>query len=202
VRTGGHNWRPRAAPAAVLLACLLGAAACSAGTASAGGALPTGGATAQPGNDGPATTTSAAAPTAPAADRADPMVVYRGWWKALQTAYAAGDSTGPELALYGADPILTRQRNQIRTLRAEGVVQRTAFTLAPTVLHRDDKLVELIDCVRGPAGTYYDVDTGKPRAPKGYRNDVPTRDALRVLLRKREGNWYVVATTNEGVPPC
>jgi hypothetical protein len=198
VRAGGHNWRLNAA---VLAAALL-AAACSAGTAGAGGDLPTSGATAQPGNDSAAATASAAAPTAPAVDRADPMVVYRGWWKALQDAYAAGDSTGPGLAVYGADPILTRQRNQIRTLRAEGIVQRTRFTVSPTVLHQDDKLVELIDCVRGPAGTYYDADTGKPRAPKGYRNDVPTKDALRVLLRKREGNWYVVATTNEGVPPC
>jgi hypothetical protein len=198
VRTGGHNWRLSAALAAAVPVLLC--AACSTPTA-AGSDLPTSGATAQPGNSGAAPTT-AAAPTAPAVDRADPMVVYRRWWKALQDAYAAGDSTGPELARYGADPILTRQRNEIRALRAEGVVQRTQFTLAPTLAHQDDKLVELIDCVRGPAGTYYDVDTGKPRAPKGYRNDIPTRDALRVLLRKREGNWYVVATTSEGVPPC
>jgi hypothetical protein len=202
VRTGGHNWRRRAAPAVLLVAGWVLAAGCSAGTASAGGGLPTDGATAQPGNTGLATAATTTAPTVPTVDRANPMTVYRGWWKALQDAYAAGDSTGAELAVYGADPILTRQRNQIRALRAEGVVQRTTFTLAPTVLHQDDNLVELIDCVRGPAGTYYDVDTGKPRAPKGYRNDVPTRDALRVLLRKREGNWFVVATTNEGVPPC
>jgi hypothetical protein len=202
VRTGGHNWQPRAAVPAVLLSAVLLGSGCSTASAGAGGDLPTSGATAQPGNTGPASSAPAAAPSTPTVNRADPMVVYRGWWKALQDAYAAGDSTGPELALYGADPILTRQRNEIRALRTEGVVQRTRFTLAPAVTHQDENLVELIDCVRGPSGTYYDVDTGKPRAPKGYRNDVPTRDALRVLLRKRAGNWYVVATTSEGVPPC
>jgi hypothetical protein len=135
-------------------------------------------------------------------NRADLLTVYRAWWRAVQEAFAGGDSTSANMAIFGADPILTRERNEIRTLRAEGVVQRTQLTLSPRILHEDDIAAEIADCVRGPAGTYYDLATGKPRAPHGYRNDVPTKDALTVALQKRGGYWYVVAATNKGVRLC
>jgi hypothetical protein len=144
------------------------------------------------------------APTnvAPGVNRADLMTVYRAWWQAVQEAFAQGDSASAKLAVFGVDPILTRERNQIRSLRAEGVVQRTRLSLSPRILHQEDIVAEIADCVRGPAGTYYDLATGKPRAPKGYRNDVPTKDALTVSLQKRGGYWYVVAATNKGVQLC
>jgi hypothetical protein len=152
---------------------------------------------------GTASTPRPAPPTtAPPVNRADLLTVYRMWWRAVQEAFARGDSAYPDLALYGVDPILTRERNQIRQLRAQGVVQRTSLTLSPKILHQEDITAEVSDCVRGPAGTYYDVATGKPRAPNGYRNDVPTKDPLLVSLHKRGGYWYVVAATNEGVQPC
>jgi hypothetical protein len=154
---------------------------------------------------GTATTGRALAPVATptqAVNRADPLEVYRGWWRAVQEAFARGDSSYPGLATYGVDPILTRERTAISGLRAQGVVQRTQLTLSPRILHQEDITVEIADCVRGPAGTYYDLATGKPRAPHGYRNDVPTKDPLLVSLHKRGGYWYVVAATNEGVQPC
>jgi hypothetical protein len=138
----------------------------------------------------------------PSLNRGDMMTVYRAWWKAVEEAFAKGDSTDPDLALYGADPILTRERNQIQSLRTQGVVQRTQLTLSPRILHQEDIVAEIADCVRGPAGTYYDLATGKPRAPRGYSNDVPTKDALTVSLQKRGGYWYVVAATNKGVRLC
>jgi hypothetical protein len=149
-------------------------------------------------------TSRPSAPPSPTSsvNRADLMTVYRAWWKAVQDAFAQGNSTSADLALYGADPILTRERNEIRTLRAEGVVQRTQLTLNPRILHEDDIAAEIADCVRGPAGTYYDLATGKPRTPRGYRDDVPTKDALTVALQKRGGYWYVVAATNKGVRLC
>lgn len=152
---------------------------------------------------GPQTTRSAPPPSpTPSLNRGDMMTVYRAWWKAVAEAFAKGDSTDPALGLYGADPILTRERNQIRNLRAEGVVQRTQLTLSPHILHQEDIVAEIADCVRGPAGTYYDLATGKPRAPRGYSNNVPTKDALTVSLQKRGGYWYVVAATNKGVQLC
>lgn len=156
----------------------------------------------QPG--GTPVTTTAATPTstAPAVNRADPMAVYRAWWKALQDAYAAGDSTWKDLAVYGIDPILSRQRNQILALRKQRIVQRTTFTLSPHIVSRGDEVTEIADCVRGPAGTYHDIETNQPRAPKGYRNDVSTQDPVQVLLRRQGGFWYVAAATNQGVQPC
>jgi hypothetical protein len=152
------------------------------------------------------TTTGTAARPAPSPtpglNRTDMMTVYRAWWSALQGAYAAGDATKPDLALYGADPILTRERNQIKALRAQGVVQRTTFTLTPRILSQGETTAEILDCVTGPANTFFDVATGKPRAPRGYRNDVTTKDPLQILLRKLGGYWYVVAATNQGVRPC
>jgi hypothetical protein len=149
-------------------------------------------------------TTAAEAETAsvPAVNRTDPLAVYREWWAAVQAAFAHGDADYPPLAIYGVDPILSNERNQIRLLRAQGIVQRTRLELTPRVLHQDDTVAEIADCLRGPAGTYRDAVTGKPRAPRGYSNDVPTRDALLVSLQKRGDYWYVVAATSEGVQPC
>jgi hypothetical protein len=153
------------------------------------------------GQSGSATPTSV--PTTPGVDRGDALAVYRAWWKAVEEAFARGDATYADLAAYGADPILTKERNQIRALRAEGIVQRTQLALTPRVLHQDGVVAEIADCVRGPAGTYYDVLSGKPRAPRGYRNDVPTEDPLLVSLQKRGGTaWVVVAAISEGVQPC
>lgn len=153
---------------------------------------------------GSATTRPPAPPTnpVPGVNRADLMTVYRAWWQAVQEAFASGDSTSAKMALFGADPILTRERNEIRGLRAQGVVQRTSLVLSPHILHQDDITAEVADCVRGPAGTYYDLATGTPRAPHGYRNDVPTKDPLLVSLHKVGGYWYVVVATNKGVQPC
>ena len=160
----------------------------------------------------PGPTTSAAAgaaasprPTASAAatpGRTDVLVVYRDWWTALQTAYAAGDADDPALARYAVDPILTRQRASIRALDAQGIVQRTTFTLQPRLRYRTDGNAEVEDCIRGPAGTYRDAATGRPRAPRGYRNDVPTEDHLLTTLQKRGDRWYVVAATGKGEAQC
>jgi len=154
-----------------------------------------------PSSDRTAAGRTAALPT-PSVDRADPVAVYREWWAAVQDAFARGEPDYPALAIYGVDPILSNERKQIRLLQTQGVVQRTRLELTPRVLHQDDTVAEIADCLRGPAGTYRDAVTGKPRAPRGYSNDVPTRDALLVSLQKRGDYWYVVAATNEGVQPC
>jgi hypothetical protein len=135
-------------------------------------------------------------------DHSDLMAVYRGWWTALQTAYAAGDAGDPALADYAVDPILGTQRASIATLRRQGIVQRTKFTLAPRLRYRTDRNAEVEDCVRGPANTYYDAATGRPRAPRGYRNDAPTEDRLLTTLQRRGDRWYVVAATGRGEVEC
>jgi hypothetical protein len=186
--------------AAAMITMLL-LAGCTA-NAAPGQPLETVGVPTQPGGSG---TTRPPAPTpAPTrvVNRTDLLTVYRSWWLAVQEAFAHGNGDYPDLALYGVDPILAKEHDEIRKLRAEGIVQRTKLTLKPQILHQDDITAEVADCIRGPAGTYYDVVTGKPRAPRGYSNDVPTQDALRVALHKRGGYWFVVAATNEGVQPC
>lgn len=153
----------------------------------------------------PAAVTTPAATTAspaPPTDRTDVLAVYRGWWTALQTAYAKGDADDPDLARYAVDPILTRQRASIRALDAQGIVQRTTFTLAPRLRYRTGGNAEVEDCIRGPAGTYRDAGTGRPRAPRGYRNDVPTEDRLLTTLQRRGDRWYVVAATGKGEVEC
>lgn len=152
-----------------------------------------------------AAVTTAAATTAspsPAPESTDVLAVYRGWWTALQTAYAKGDADDPALARYAVDPILTRQRASIRALDAQGIVQRTTFTLRPRLRYRTDGNAEVEDCVRGPAGTYRDAATGRPRTPRGYRNDVPTEDRLLTTLQRRGDQWYVVAATGKGTVEC
>ncbi|HEV7653178.1 MAG TPA: hypothetical protein VGP36_00360 [Mycobacteriales bacterium] len=173
--------------------------ACSGCASGAGGnaALPTRTA----GTELPPRTSATAAPTttpSATADQADVLAVYRGWWTALQTAYATGDADDPALARFAVDPILGAQRASIRKLGAEGIVQRTTFTLEPRLRYRTDGNAEVEDCIRGPAGTYYDAATGRPRAPRGYRNDVPTEDRLLTTLQRRGAQWYVVATTGKG----
>jgi hypothetical protein len=145
--------------------------------------------------------TVTATPAAPG-DHTDVLAVYRGWWTALQTAYAKGDADDPALATYAVDPILARQRASIQALDAQGIVQRTTFTLAPRLRYRTDGNAEVEDCVRGPAGTYRDATTGRPRAPRGYRNDVPTEDRLLTTLQRRGDQWYVVAATGKGTVEC
>jgi hypothetical protein len=144
----------------------------------------------------------ASSPDSPTVDRTNLLAVYRGWWAAVQEAFARGEPDYPALDTFGLDPILMNERRQIRVLRAQGIVQRTQLSLMPRVLHQDDTVAEIADCLRGPAGTYRDAATGQPRAPRGYRNDVPTRDSLLVSLQKRGDYWFVVAATDEGVQPC
>ena len=178
-------------------------AGCSEPTGSAPAPLPTG---PQPQSSSQAPSRPAvgatSAPGLPGVDRTDPVEVYRAWWHAVEEAFGRGEPGYPELGTYGADPILARERNQIRVLREQGIVQRTRLSLMPRVLLHSDIIAEIADCLRGPAGTYRDAVTGRPRTPRGYRNDVATRDALLVSLQKRGGYWFVVAATNEGVQPC
>ena len=152
----------------------------------------------------PAATTPAAPSAAPATevDRTDVLAVYGAWWTSLQSAYAQGDPEAAELAEYAVDPILSRQRASIRALRTQGIVQRTRFTLRPRLRYQTERNAEVEDCVRGPANTYYDAVTGRPRAPRGYRNDVPTEDRLLTTLQKRGDQWYVVAATGRGAVQC
>jgi hypothetical protein len=190
------------ATAALLLACA-GCVSAGSGGSSGNAALPT----RAVGTQLPPETTAAAAPTPSGSpgstvDHSDLMAVYRGWWTALQTAYAAGDAEDPALADYAVDPILGTQRASITTLRRQGIVQRTKFTLAPRLRYRTDRNAEVEDCVRGPANTYYDAATGRPRAPRGYRNDAPTEDRLLTTLQRRGDRWYVVAATGRGEVEC
>jgi hypothetical protein len=189
--------------AALLLACT-SAAGCASGSSDGGdAALPT----RTVGTELPPETTAPAPPTpygsaGRAVDHSDLLAVYRGWWTALQTAYAAGDAADPALADYAVDPILGTQRASIAALRRQGIVQRTRFTLAPRLRYRTDRDAEVEDCVRGPANTYYDAATGRPRAPRGYRNDAPTEDKLLTTLQRRGDRWYVVAATGKGEVEC
>jgi hypothetical protein len=186
--------------AALLLAC----AGCASGSSGGGNAaLPT----RTVGTELPLETTAPALPAPSgspgrAGDHGDLLAVYRGWWTALQTAYAAGDAADPALADYAVDPILGTQRASIAALRRQGIVQRTTFTLAPRLRYRTDRNAEVEDCVRGPANTYYDAATGRPRAPRGYRNDAPTEDRLLTTLQRRGDRWYVVAATGKGEAEC
>ena len=149
---------------------------------------------------------TASAPTSPGAtpavDHADVMAVYRGWWRALEAAYARGDADAPALADYAVDPILSSQRASIARLQAQGIVQRTRFTLAPRLRYQTPANAEVEDCVRGPANTYHDAATGRLRAPRGYRNDAPTDDRLLTRLHRRGDQWYVVAATARGTVAC
>jgi len=137
-----------------------------------------------------------------AVDRSDPVAVYRAWWVAVQKALAAADPAFPELAAYAVDPLLANTRASLARLRGQGLVQVVTFALAPQVVNRQADRVEIADCIRTPAGTYRDARTGHPRTPAGFRNDIPTRDSLRFVLRLRAGAWYLVATTALGGGPC
>ena len=183
-----------------VLALALGSA-CSTGSGDAT-ALPGGPPAGSTGASSPGgtTPTASASPTTPAGS--DVLTVYTAWWQALQAAYASGDPADPSLDDYAIDPILSRQRASIRALREQGVVQRASFTLRPRVRYQTDTIAEVEDCVRGPANTYYDALTGKPRAPRGYRNDVPTEDRLLMTLQRRGERWYVVAATGRGEAQC
>jgi hypothetical protein len=163
-------------------------------------ALPEGPAGSTP--PGPATTSSATPGPPPTVDHTDVLAVYRGWWTALEGAYARGDAADPALADYAVDPILSSQRAGIARLHAQGIVQRTRFTLAPRLRYRTGGNAEVEDCVRGPANTYHDAATGALRAPRGYRNDAPTEDRLLTTLQRRGDQWYVVAATGGGGVTC
>jgi hypothetical protein len=189
----------------VAVALLLTCAGCAASADGGGGgnaALPT-----DPATGGPATVAGSSVSAAPtsagaAVDHTDVLAVYRGWWSALEAAYAAGDPDAPALDEYAVDPILGRQRASIAALKAQGIVQRTRFTLAPRLRYRTAGNAEVEDCVTGPANTYRDAATGRPRAPRGYRNDVPTEDRLLTTLQRRGDQWYVVAATAKGGIAC
>jgi hypothetical protein len=187
--------------AALLLAC----AGCATGPGGDGGnaALPAravGTALPAPTTSAPTPTGSAAAP--PTVDHTDVLAVYRAWWTALQVAYAHGDAGDPALADYAVDPILATQRASIAALRGQGIVQRTVFSLQPRLRYRTGAHAEVEDCIRGPANTYYDAASGRPRAPRGYRNDAPTEDRLLTTLQRRGDQWYVVAATGKGTVEC
>jgi hypothetical protein len=184
--------------AVAVLAC----AGCAAGDGGGNAALPDRGTPAAVVTTAAASPTGTPAPSASGVDHTDVLAVYRGWWAALQAAYAKGDADDPALAEYAVDPILGRQRATIAGLRAQGVVQRTAFALRPRLRYQTDGNAEVEDCVRGPANTYYDAVTGRLRAPRGYRNDAPTEDRLLTTLQKRGDQWYVVAATGRGEVEC
>lgn len=194
---------------AALLAVAVVAAGCTARTEEVAQPLPVSSASASAGTTGPTPggsgSSGPASPTGSGTatvDRTQVLAVYTGWWRALEAAYAAGDPDSARLAQYAVDPILTRQRTSIRALRAQGIIQRTKFALTPRVRYQTDEYAEVEDCVRGPANTYYDAATGKLRAPKGYRNDVPTEDRLLMTLQRRGEDWFVVAATAKGEIQC
>ena len=153
------------------------------------------------GTTAPAPTTSPGSPS-PTVDRTEVLQVYTAWWRALEGAYAMGDPDAPGLAEYAVDPILARQRASIAAMREQGIVQKTSFALRPRVRYQTERNAEIEDCVRGPANTYHDAVTGRPRAPRGYRNEVPTEDRLLTTLQKRGDQWYVVAATARGEVAC
>jgi hypothetical protein len=175
-------------------------AACAA-TPAADQALPARPTGTEPPTGTPAPTTAGPSATA-AVDHTDVLAVYRGWWRALEAAYARGDADAPALADYAVDPILGHQRASIAALHRQGIVQRTRFTLEPTLRYRTQTNAEVEDCVHGPANTYHDAVTGRLRAPRGYRNDAPTEDRLLTTLQRRGDRWYVVAATGQGGVTC
>lgn len=188
--------------AAILVALLLVPGCTAAGET---GALPPDLSGAGAATSTPAAATTPATPSgSPTAvvDRTDVLAVYGAWWTALQEAYATGDPDAAALADYAVDPILSRQRASIQAMRAQGVVQRTKFTLQPRLRYQTERNAEVEDCVRGPANTYYDAVSGQPRAPRGYRNDVPTEDRLLTSLQRRGDQWFVVAATDKGEVVC
>lgn len=197
--------RRLAAGFAPAVACLVALAGCAGKEQAAplpsvggGGAVPsTAAGTPATGTGGPSGST-----TPPAVDRSDPLTVYRAWWAAVQAALARADPAVPALADYAIDPLLANTRAGIARLRGQGIVQVVVFGLTPQVVLRQPDRVEIADCIRTPAGTYRDAGTGQPRAPTGFRNDTPTHDSLRFVLRQRDRAWYLVATTALGGGPC
>jgi hypothetical protein len=168
-----------------------------------GGPAGPGGGWAGPGGPPGGSPTGSATPAPPPrVDRSDPLAVYRAWWAAVQRALASADPAFPDLASYAVDPLLANTRASLTRLHGEGVVQVVSFALAPQVVLRQPGRVELADCIRAPAGTYRDAVTGKPRAPTGFRNDMPSRDSLRFVLRPQGSAWYVVGATVLGGGRC
>jgi hypothetical protein len=191
--------------AGLLVACLVALAGCGAKEQPA--PLPSvgGGATSSTGSGTPSTTTTgspSSPPPTPGVNRSDPVIVYRAWWAAVQSALATADPAAPGLALYAIDPLLANTRASIGRLRGQGIVQVVTFMLSPQVVTRQPDRVEITDCIRTPAGTYRDARTGQPRAPPGFRNDTSSRDSLRFVLRQRDSSWYLVATTALGGGSC
>jgi hypothetical protein len=130
----------------------------------------------------------------------DPLSVYEAWWSALERALASANSNEPALSLYGANPLLDTTRVRLFTLAASQIVQVVHFQRTPQVVGRTPSRVDVLDCVRGPAGTYRDRRTGQPRTPAGSRNDIATHDSVRSVLQLIAGRWYVTAIQAGGKP--
>jgi hypothetical protein len=168
----------------------------SSGTASSG--------TGSSGNGAGAPTTSMPplGPTTPPGDDSkDPLKVYAGWWNAIETALATANPNEPRLARYGADPLLGATLLRLVNLKQSQLVQVVHYTHQQQVVAQSAKRVDIADCVRGPAGTFRDARTGQPRAPDGFRNDMPTHDSIRSVLQLIAGRWYVTAI-QAGSKPC
>lgn len=133
-------------------------------------------------------------------NRTDPVSVYAAWWTALEKALATADAREPSLALYGGNPLLNTTRARLFGLQSQQVVQVVRFSHQQQVAARSATRVDILDCVRAPAGTYRDARTGQPRAPAGIRNDMATHDSIRSVLQLVGGAWYVTAIQAGGQP--
>lgn len=143
----------------------------------------------------PGSTGTTAGPGAPGGgvDVSDPLAVYQGWWSAIEKALATANPNEPGLAQYGADPLLGATFFRLARLNTANLVQVVHYTHDQQVLGRSATRMDIADCVRGPAFTFRDARTGQPRAPSGFRNDIPTSDSIRSVLQLIAGRWYVTA---------
>jgi hypothetical protein len=145
--------------------------------------------------------TSAAAPTTPAAAPIPPTTVrftpagrptaaqarvltaYRGFWTAIGKAFGTGDVTA--LAPYTLPPAATTYPARARALHAARQTQQGPIALSPRVLSMTAVGATVQDCADLTSFRVYDA-TGKPLNRK---TTVPT--SIRAQLSFTGGSWRV-----------
>lgn len=148
---------------------------------------------------------SSAAPS-PSFATDDPVQAYLGWFDAVYQAERSLDPNHPGLTTYGQGPALADVRRRIASFKAQGVrLDKPDIVVAPKVTatgrSRGSLVNEVTGCVIEPAENFVDVNTGRPRVPKGGHDRQVTAKWVGVMVQMPDG-WHLDGSRIEDVASC
>ena len=156
-----------------------------------------------PASSAPSAAPSASEDAAFKLARAEVLIAYDGYQRAVMAASLKGDYEAKALADFTAEPLLGQTRNSIYQIKQAGLINKGERRWSPQVvdLQLDDEpqTAKVEDCTDTSKWIVVVRKTGKPApAPSGR----PTKYLVTSTAKKVSGKWYIAESTGDWERPC